>query len=147
MSLAFPNGISSGDVTQTYAVLWTRAVEEGALKFQIATDPSFQHVIRTLAVMVNDPLVPVKDDFNNLITHKQQYHRAIDADGNEITGTFDTSAQLGTHEGFHFGVGGDFAAELAPYVSLKNAAGADLDLFIKLGDTIYADLIASTDFP
>jgi phosphodiesterase/alkaline phosphatase D-like protein len=144
MSTAFPNGISSGDVTQTSAVLWTHAVEEGQLKFQIATDPSFHHVVKTKHVNVNDPLVPVKAEFGHLAPNTQYYYRAIDADGNEITGTFETSAKLGTHDGFHFGVGGDWAGELAPYVSLKNAAGADLDVYIKLGDTIYADLIAAT---
>ena len=143
-SSAFPNGISSGDVTQTSAVLWTRAVEKGQLKFQVATDPSFHHVVKTQNVKVNDPLVPVKAGFDHLNPDTQYYYRAIDADGNVITGTFETSAKLGTHQGFHFGVGGDFAGELAPYVSLKNAATADLDLFIKMGDTIYADLIAST---
>jgi phosphodiesterase/alkaline phosphatase D-like protein/Ca2+-binding RTX toxin-like protein len=143
--MAFPNGISSGDVTQTSAVLWTRAVQEGQLKFQIATDASFQHIVKTKHVKVTDPLVPVKTNFGHLNPDTQYYYRAIDASGNVITGTFETSAQLGTQEGFHFGVGGDFAAELAPYVSLKNASTADLDLFIKLGDTIYADLIASTD--
>ena len=44
VTAAFPNGISSGDVTQTSAVLWTRAVETGPLTFQIATDPSFTRV-------------------------------------------------------------------------------------------------------
>ena len=38
---AFPNGVSAGDVTQNSAVLWTRAVETGRLRLQIATDPSF----------------------------------------------------------------------------------------------------------
>ena len=139
---AFPNGVSSGDVTQTSAVLWTRAVETGRLTFQIATDPSFQHVVKTKKVTVIDPLVPVKAEFDHLKPNKEYFYRAIDADGNVITGTFETSAALGTHEGFHFGVGGDWIGELAPYVSLTNAATADLDLFIKLGDTIYADLIS-----
>jgi phosphodiesterase/alkaline phosphatase D-like protein/Ca2+-binding RTX toxin-like protein len=145
MPVAFPNGISSGDVTQTTAVLWTRAVEEGQLKFQIATDPSFHHIVKTERVKVNDPLVPVKAGFDHLHPDTEYYYRAIDADGNVITGRFETSAQLGSQDGFHFGVGGDVAGELAPYVSLKNAATADLDLFVKLGDTVYADLIASTD--
>ena len=139
---AFPNGVSSGDVTQTSAVLWTRAVETGRLTFQIATDPSFHHVVKTKKVTVTDPLVPVKVEFDHLKPNKEYFYRAIDADGNVITGTFETSAALGTHEGFHFGVGGDWIGELAPYVSLTNAAMADLDLFIKLGDTIYADLIS-----
>jgi phosphodiesterase/alkaline phosphatase D-like protein/Ca2+-binding RTX toxin-like protein len=147
MSSFFPNGISSGDVTQTSAVLWTRAVDLGLLTFQIATDASFHHVVKSKKIAVTDSAVPVKVEFDHLKPGQDYFYRVIDSQGHVIKGSFETAAKLGTHEGFHFGVGGDFAAELAPYVSLKNAAGADLDLFIKLGDTIYADLIASTDFP
>jgi alkaline phosphatase D len=139
---AFPNGISSGDVTQTSAVLWTRAVETGPLTFQIATDPSFSHVIKHKKVAVKDPAVPVKVEFDHLkLDPGQEYfYRAIDKSGDVIEGRFDTPATLGTHDGFHFGVIGDWMGQLAPFVSIKNAASADLDLVIKLGDTVYADL-------
>ena len=38
---AFPDGVSSGDVTQTSAVLWARAGHTGKVTFQVATDPIF----------------------------------------------------------------------------------------------------------
>jgi phosphodiesterase/alkaline phosphatase D-like protein len=137
---AFPNGISSGDVTQDSVVVWTRAVQTGHLIFQIATDASFSHVIRTRHVSVTDPMVPVKAEFDHLKDGEQYYYRAIDASGDVIEGTFETASELGSHDGFHFGVGGDNFGELAPYVGLANAASAGLEVFIKLGDTIYADL-------
>jgi phosphodiesterase/alkaline phosphatase D-like protein len=136
----FPNGVSSGDVTQDSVVLWTRALQSGHLVFQIATDASFNHVIRTAHVSVSNTAVPVKAEFDHLKAGEQYYYRAIDASGDTIVGTFDTAAKLGTHDGFHFGVGGDNFGELAPYVGLANAPSAGLDLFVKLGDTIYADL-------
>ena len=137
---AFPNGISSGDVTQDSVVVWTRAVQTGHLIFQIATDASFSHVIRTRHVSVTDPMVPVKAEFDHLKAGEQYYYRAIDASGDVIEGNFGTASELGSHDGFHFGVGGDNFGELAPYVGLANAASAGLEVFIKLGDTIYADL-------
>jgi phosphodiesterase/alkaline phosphatase D-like protein len=38
-----------------------------------------------------------------------------------------------------FGVSGDWRGELAPYPSIANAADSDLEFFVELGDTIYAD--------
>ncbi len=54
-SAAFPNGVSAGDVTQTSAVLWTRAVEAGQLRLQISTDPSFRRIVETDRVKVTIP--------------------------------------------------------------------------------------------
>jgi phosphodiesterase/alkaline phosphatase D-like protein len=136
---AFPNGVSSGDVTQTSAVLWTRADETGQLKFEISTDPSFCHVVTTKKVTVTDPMVPVKIEVDHLKPGEEYFYRVIDASGDVIEGSFETAAKLGTHTGFHFGVIGDWRSELAPYVSISNAAAADLDLVVKLGDTVYAD--------
>ena len=57
-----------------------------------------------------------------------------------IEGRFETAAKLGTSDGFHFGVISDpHGAEFAPFVAIKNAAAANLDLLIKLGDQIHAE--------
>jgi phosphodiesterase/alkaline phosphatase D-like protein len=136
---AFPNGVSSGDVTQTSAILWTRAVEAGRLNFQISTDPTFTHGVKSKKVVVSDPMEPAKLEFDHLQPGKQYYYRVVDASGDVLNGTFETAAKLGTHDGFHFGVVGDWRAELAPFVGVKNAAAAGLDLVVKLGDTVYAD--------
>jgi 3-phytase/alkaline phosphatase D len=136
----FPNGISSGDVTQNSAVLWTRALETGSLMFQISTDPLFHHGVKTKHLQVTDPTVPVKVELDHLKPGQQYYYRAIDASGDFIEGTFDTADELGTHDGFHFGVLADQFGELAPFSAIKNAPTAGLDLAVKLGDTIYADL-------
>jgi phosphodiesterase/alkaline phosphatase D-like protein len=137
---AFPNGIASGDVTQTSAVLWTHAVDLGKLTFQISTDPSFHHVVKSKKVSVTDSAVPVKVEFDHLKPDTEYFYRAVDADGHVITGSFATAASLGSHDGFNFGVFGDFSAQLAPFPAMSNAAAANLDLAIMLGDTVYADL-------
>ena len=136
---AFPDGVSSGDVTQTSAVLWTRAGHSGSVTFQVATDPGFHHIIDALTVSVGDTLVPAKVKVDNLHPDQRYYYRAVDPGGHVAEGTLETAAALGHHDGFSFGVGGDTRGELAPYPSIKNAPTAGLDLFIKLGDTDYAD--------
>ena len=55
---AFPDGVSSGDVTQTSAVLWARAGHTGKVTFQVATDADFRHIIDVVTVNVGNTLVP-----------------------------------------------------------------------------------------
>jgi phosphodiesterase/alkaline phosphatase D-like protein len=127
-------------VTQTSAVLWTRAVETGRLTLQIATDPSFHHVAKAKKLTVTDPLVPVKIEVDHLKAGTQYYYRFIDASGDVIEGRFETANKTGTHDGFHFGVITDaHGTALAPNVALNNAAAMNLDLVIKMGDMIFAD--------
>jgi phosphodiesterase/alkaline phosphatase D-like protein len=137
---AFPDGVSSGDVTQKSAVLWARANEPGVVTFQISSDPDFHHVIGLHAVSVADSLDPAKVLIDGLHSDQRYYYRAVDADGHIAEGTFETAPKLGQHEGFTFGAAGDTRGELAPYPSIKNAPTAGLDVFIKLGDIPYADV-------
>jgi phosphodiesterase/alkaline phosphatase D-like protein len=137
---AFPDGVSSGDVTQASAVVWTRAVETGLVVFQIATDASFAHVFDSRLALASDPLVPVKVEFDHLNPGQHYFYRAIDASGDTIEGSFTTALKIGTHHGFHFAIVADEHGELAPFPAIKNAVTADLDLVVKLGDTIYADI-------
>jgi phosphodiesterase/alkaline phosphatase D-like protein len=136
---AFPDGVASGDVTQTSAVLWARAIETGELIFQISTDPSFHHV-KSQHLTVTNSLVPVKVEFDHLKAGQHYFYRVIDASGETLQGSFTTASELGIHDGFHFALVADLHAELAPFVAIKNAAAADLDLVVKLGDTVYADI-------
>jgi 3-phytase len=137
---AFPDWVSSGDVTQTSAVVWTRAIEPGRVVFQIATDPSFVHIVGTERAVVTDPLIPVKVEFDHLKPGQHYFYRAIDASGDTIDGSFATANELGTHHGFNFAIVADQRGDLAPFPAIKNAVTANLDLVVKLGDTIYADI-------
>jgi phosphodiesterase/alkaline phosphatase D-like protein/phospholipase/lecithinase/hemolysin len=136
---AFPDGVASGDVTQTSAVLWARANKPGVVTFQISSDPGFHHVIGSRAVSVADSLVPAKVLIDGLHPDQRYYYRAVDTGGHIAEGTLETAPKLGQHEGFAFGAAGDSQGALAPYPSIKNAPTAGLDVFIKLGDIPYAD--------
>ena len=139
-SAAFPNGVSSGDVTQNSAVLWTRAVKIGALTLEIATDAAFTTVVRTENLDIIDPMVPEKVVVDGLDPAQEYFYRFTDASGDVIAGRFETANELGEEHGFHFGIVADMHGRLVPYPAIKNAIGADLDLVIKLGDTVTADV-------
>ena len=133
------NGVASGDTTQDSTVLWTRSNVLGNVTFEYATDADFNHIVGQVDVEVTDTNLPVKVAISDLTPGTDYYYRVTDNAGDTAIGKFSTAQELGTYAGFRFGATGDWQ-QAPPYPSLSNAAGRDLDLFIKLGDTIYADL-------
>jgi phosphodiesterase/alkaline phosphatase D-like protein len=136
---AFPNGIASGDTTQTSTVLWARSNSTGTLVFEYSTDPNFGSVLGTLSAQVTDPLKPSKVDVTGLNPDTQYYYRVKNAGGEALVGQFTTAAATGSRVGVRFGVSGDWRGELAPYPAISNADERNLDFFVELGDTMYSD--------
>ena len=132
------NGVASGDTTQDSTVLWTRSIVLGNITFEYATDAEFNNIVGTVITEVTDPNLPVKVEVTDLQPGTDYYYRVTDAAGDTEIGEFTTSTEIGTYAGFRFGATGDWQ-QAPPYASLANAAQRDLELFIKLGDTIYAD--------
>ncbi|WP_198669059.1 ExeM/NucH family extracellular endonuclease [Elioraea thermophila] len=135
----FPNAVSSGDVDQDSAVLWALVPVRGAVRVEWSTDPTFATLAGSATVTVTDPTLPVKVLAKGLEAGTRYHYRFIDSLGRMEEGTFATAHALGVNAGFRFGVSGDWRGELAPFPAIANAAARDLDLFVKLGDTIYAD--------
>jgi phosphodiesterase/alkaline phosphatase D-like protein len=142
----FPNGVASGDVTQDSAVLWARSAIAGPLQFECSEDPRYARVVARGVVTVADPAVPVRVRVTGLRPGGDYFYRFFHAGGRPAAGRFRTPAVLGTRRGLHFGVTGDWRGDLAPYPALLPAAQLDLEVFVALGDTIYAD-VASPDVP
>ncbi|MEM8504731.1 MAG: phytase [Cyanobacteria bacterium P01_D01_bin.1] len=133
------NGVASGDVTSDSAVLWTRSTFTGEITFEYSTDSDFATVEGTATVQVTDINQPVKVDVEGLAPGTEYFYRATDAAGDRATGRFVTAAALGEQTGLNFGISGDWQ-QAPPYPILNSAAQSNLDFFVKLGDTIYADL-------
>ncbi|MBC7869493.1 MAG: PhoD-like phosphatase N-terminal domain-containing protein, partial [Chitinophagaceae bacterium] len=140
-----PNGIAAGDTTQTSTVLWTRSTELGDVTFEVAADSDFSAIFSTQTVAVTDVTIPVKVQIDGLNPATNYGYRVTDAAGTILEGRFRTAAEGGS-SGLRFGVSGDWRGELRPYPILANALERELEFFIALGDTIYAD-IPSVDFP
>jgi uncharacterized repeat protein (TIGR01451 family) len=140
LDASLPNGVASGDTTQTTSVLWTHSTNIGAVKFDYSTKSDFSTIAGTKTVNVTDPLQPVKAEVSGLNPNTQYFYRVTDALGKTSTGKFKTAAPLGATTGLTFGVSGDWRGELAPYPAIANAPGRNLSFFIEFGDTIYADV-------
>jgi phosphodiesterase/alkaline phosphatase D-like protein len=134
-----PNGVAAGETTQTSTVLWTHSTALGTVTFEYATADDFASVLGTLTAEVTDAAQPVKVAVVGLSPASDYFYRVTDAAGSVAVGRVRTAAPLGTFAGLHFGVSGDWRGELAPYPSISNVADKDLEFFVGLGDTIYAD--------
>lgn len=132
-----PNGISSGDTTQTSTVLWARSAIAGDIRFQVYDE---DNEVTDETVIVNDIEKPAKFLVNHLEPGEEYEYKVTGPDGKALKGTFKTASGSYESGGLSFGVTGDWRGELAPYPAIKNVDGKNLDFFIKLGDTIYADI-------
>lgn len=140
----FPNGVSAGDVTDHSAVLWARSEVSGKVRFEVTTSSNIGSGERSFTVIVNDPMVPAKVFVDGLPGGREVLYRVTNSAGQVARGRFRTGPRLG--QPFRFGVSGDWRGELSPYPAVTNLAEKNLDVFVKLGDTIYAD-VPSRDFP
>ncbi|MCC6455939.1 MAG: alkaline phosphatase D family protein [Caldilineaceae bacterium] len=139
-----PNGVAAGDVTQESAVLWARAADPGVVTFTIqlqttagtGDDPLSAPLTRT----VTEPLLPVTVTVTGLSPAADYRYQATIANGDSAAGHFHTPAGEGERRGLRFAATGDVRGDLAPYPAIANAPARDLDFFVNLGDTIYADV-------
>jgi len=140
-----PMTVSAGDVNQTSAVLWAHSAVTGRVRLDFSKDPTFTTGVRSIHLRERDALVPVKAFVRHLSPSTTYFYRAI-GPAASASGKFWTPPGEGTFAGLRFGVSGDERGELAPYPSVRNAAGSDLDFFLQFGDNIYADF-PSPDVP
>lgn len=133
------NGVAAGETTSSSSLLWARSLSAGTVNFEVATDAAFTNIVSSRSATVADVTAPAKVAVNGLTAGTQYYYRATDASGGTASGAFRTARDSG-RAGFRMGVSGDWRGELAPYPALRNVAGANLDMWMNLGDTIYADV-------
>jgi phosphodiesterase/alkaline phosphatase D-like protein len=129
-----PMTVSAGDVNQTSAVLWAHSAVPGRVRLDFSTDPTFTTGVRSIHLREHDALVPVKALVSHLSPVTTYFYRAI-GPAASASGKFWTPPRDGTFAGLRFGVSGDEHGELAPYPSVSNAAGSDLDFFLQLATT------------
>jgi alkaline phosphatase D len=146
-SVSFTHGVASGDVTPFSAVLWTRVNGKAMLTVEVSTDPMFQmksfeqaglasaHTDFTVKVIAA-PLRPNVTYF---------YRWRHDSTLSEV-GTFKTPPLRFAPADVRFAYSGDSDGTRVNgipffnnFEALDAARNEDLDFFVYLGDTIYAD--------
>lgn len=135
-----PQGVAAGDVTPTSAVLWARSASIGSVSFEYSLNANFNPVAGSATVIVTDTMQPAKTSISNLQPATRYFYRATTLSNATFAGTFRTASTSGTYSNLRFGASGDQQGALAPFPALANADQRELDLFIHLGDSIYADI-------
>lgn len=130
--------VASGDTNQTSTILWAQSSLAGDVRFEYSTSPDFQFILGFNTATITDPGQPVKVPFSGLTPGQTYYYRVINAAGAVATGQFKTPNPIDQQAGLRFGVTGDWQ-QAPPFPSLSNADERELEFFLKLGDTIYAD--------
>jgi alkaline phosphatase D len=141
---AFPEGVASGDVTDTAAVCWTHT-EAGEVRVDIATDPAFGSLLISeivTATAAEDSTV--KFEAQGLAASTRYYYRFVRTDTAEAgpTGTFTTAPPPDEPQPFRFVYSGDSNAADQPFHLLGHAVAEHPDFWVWAGDTIYSDIAA-----
>ena len=140
--------VASGDVTRNAATLWAHGFGPGTVTFEYSTDATFATGVTSVMASVPEALKPASVNITGLTAGTVYHYRASNTANSTavVTGMFRTSAAPMTIAGLKFGVSGDQRGELAPFPSIKNAAGKSLEFFMQLGDNVYGD-VASPALP
>ena len=141
---SLPNGVAAGDVTSTSAVLWARLEAPETVQFDVFLAGTSTPVA-TATYDVVDPTLPATVQITGLQADTRYDYTVSTASLAATRGVFRTPA-VGVQRGLTFGVSGDARGDLRPYPAIGNVANRDLDFFVMLGDTTYAD-IPSPAFP
>jgi alkaline phosphatase D len=138
LAAQLPQGVAAGDVTSNSVVVWARTATAGKVHFVLVPRGGWPPNAQVATVDASDTSIPAKASFTGLSPDTRYNYLVVAPNGERAIGTFVTAATSGQH-GLHFGISGDWRGELAPYVGVSNAAGKNLDFWVSLGDTIYAD--------
>jgi phosphodiesterase/alkaline phosphatase D-like protein len=150
-AVTFPDGVSSGDVTQSRAILWTRVAGlttpeqikvEGWTNASLSGPKAFKGKFKPTAA--GD--WTVKIDVTGLQPATQYWYQfKKDADLSQ-TGTFETPPAANSSSDVEFTYSGDSDGHKVGGVNpfnnwetLSAAQGENADFFVYLGDTIYSD--------
>ena len=147
----FTSGVTAGEVTYHSAIVWGRAANPGAVKAQVATDGSFNNVIRERILQAessNDNTVQTK--FDSLSPNSTFHYRFCLQGGSSCSaqGKFKTAPPPSLVTPIRFAFSGDETAVSAPgqqqpywgtFKAFKSMVAENNKFNIDFGDTIYSD--------
>ena len=143
----FPLGVAAGDVRATSAILWTRADRPGPFRYELATDETFATLAAsgTVEATPEDDLIlrVVVADLEPATAYVYRFLDAADPACTSRIGHFRTPPAADTPAELRLVFTGDTNIAYAPFGLAGPAAAEHPDLFIWMGDTIYADDPAS----
>ncbi len=150
----FTLGVASGDVTDTVAFTWTRVDRATDVEAELASDRSFDTVLRTrtlAATPANDFTVQTR--FEDLSADTRYYYRYRAGERTSEIGTFRTAPAPSQSAAVRFGwvsdTDGSFSPPINGFEALDALRADDPHFWFYLGDTVYMDTTPpiATDLP
>ena len=138
------NAVSSGDVSSSDVILWTRCVDPSApssiaVTLQVATDVNFNNIFTTMNGNT-DPNqdYTIKLNVTGLSAGTRYYYRFVGPYGvTSNTGTFKTAPSPTAKAAVHFAFSGDADGRWRSFPSVSDIGSQQLDFFFFCGDTMY----------
>ncbi|MDR7419338.1 MAG: alkaline phosphatase D family protein [Armatimonadota bacterium] len=137
----FPEGIAVGDVTQDAAVVWTRAPGTASVTVEVASDPGFMTARAALAITPSaDADFTAKADLHRLRPGRRYHVRVRSGSAAGPSAAFVTAPAAEQEVPLSLLWGADTYDQFRPFRIFDAMRRRGADLFLFLGDTIYADL-------
>jgi len=139
----FSLGVAAGDVSDTTAILWTRADWLSVVRWELSRDEAFAAIEQSgtvLASPAND--FAVKVGLRDLTSATEYFYRfAMDSEADRIShvGRFRTAPAAEEAAGLRFVFSGDIGFRFAPFPIVSQAVDEQADFLLWFGDTVYAD--------
>jgi alkaline phosphatase D len=138
---AFPDGVAAGDVTDQTAIVWARTAGAAAVRVEIGTDPQLRGAHRSAAARATPEAgFAAKVDLRGLRSGQRYYYRAVAPAGQSEIGSFVTAPAATTDAPLRLLWGADTMDLFQPFRVFHPMRARGADLFLYLGDTIYADI-------
>ena len=147
-AVQFPDGVASGDVTSTRAILWTRVDVADNIKVEVFNNAAlqppkvFQGKLKTSAARD----LTVKIDAAGLKPNTQYWYRFRKDEDASPVGTFKTAPAANVPSNLKLGYTGDSdvtkvggVPQVNDFKTLQALQAENTDAWIYLGDTIYSD--------
>jgi alkaline phosphatase D len=147
----FTSGVTAGEITAHSAIVWGRTTHQGPVRAQVATDASFQNVIKARIVQalgVNDNAVRTR--FDGLKPNRTFHYRFCLLHGNRcsLPGKFLTAPRRSLRTPIRFAYSadetgfrqpGDSSPFFGNFKVFRSMVGERNDFNIDFGDTMYSD--------
>ena len=147
----FPQGVATGDVSATSAIVWTRTIEPMKLRLEWSSEGGDSDSVELETEASADNTV--QHTLTALEAATTYRYRFTSVSGDEAAGSFTTAPARDASSPVHFLVGGDLGGQAfcrhadRGYVVFEAMGSLAPDFFIANGDMIYADNPCPADGP
>ncbi|MCP5118587.1 MAG: hypothetical protein GY953_47850 [bacterium] len=142
----FPDGVASGDVTDSRAVLWTRTSRPATLTLEVSEDRDFLEPLQRTAITSEHSGLTSKVVLSFLKPDQKYFYRWRADESVSDVGSFRTAPLPWTAKSLRFVFAGDSDATningqpaIYDFKALDAARAEQPDFFIYLGDIVYTD--------